>query len=220
VAGHQPNYLPWLGFFDKMRRCDVFIIEDNVQFENSGFTNRNKVKVTSGSKWLTVPIEHLGTPLAINEVKIANKAEASWRHRHWLTLLHNYSNAPFWKKYCSFFKETYEKEWTYLIDLNMHLLRGIMDFLEIRTPLVLASSLKVEEKKSELICAQCKALGGTVQFSGAGGREYLDVERFKEEGIEVVFQEFHYPFYKQLWGEFVPNLSVVDYLFCAGNQPW
>jgi hypothetical protein len=220
VAGHQPNYLPWLGFFDKIRLCDIFIIEDIVQFENNGFTNRNRIKVTNGSKWLTVPIEHLGYPLAINEVRIANKAEGNWGQRHWLTLFHNYSKAPFWDKYCSFFKATYDKEWTYLLDLNMHLLQGIMDFLEIRTPLVLASSLKVDGKKSELICAQCKALGGNIQLSGAGAREYLDVERFKEEGIEVVFQEFHYPFYNQLFGEFVPNLSVVDYLFCVGNQLW
>jgi hypothetical protein len=218
AAGHQPNYLPWLGFFDKMLHSDVFIIEDNVQYEQQGFTNRNKIKTPNGVKWLTVPVEHTGQSLPINKVRIAKNAEPDWAKRHWLSLKHHYNKAPFWSEYCVFFEETYSQEWTLLVDLNMHLIKGLMGFLKIETPLVLASSLGVTGEKSELVLAQCKALGATVQLSGSGARDYLNVKLFEKEGIKVVFQDFKYPEYNQVYGDFVPNLSVVDYLFCTGGE--
>jgi hypothetical protein len=220
VSGHQPNYLPWLGFFDKIACSDVFIIEDNVQFEKQGFTNRNKIKTVDGVKWLSVPIKHVNRPLLINEVEISNTGEPNWAQRHWLTLTHSYSKAPFWQEYNDFFKDTYEREWVRLIDLNMHLIHGIMRLLGIKTPLVMGSSLGVTGKKNELIIAQCKAVGGNIQLAGIGGRDYINTERFQEEGIKVVFQNFPYPYYPQLHGKFASNLSVVDFLFCSGAREW
>lgn len=220
VAGHQPNYLPWLGFFDKMLHCDVFIIEDNVQFERQGLTNRTRIKTTSGVRWLTVPTEHVGKSLPIDEIMIANEAEPKWAKRHWLTLKFNYCKAPYWEKYGGFFEQTYSQKWVRLIDLNMHFIKGLMKFLNIKKPLVMASSLGVSGEKNELVLAQCKALGATTQFSGIGARDYLDVQRFEEEGIKVVFQNFQHPVYPQLHGKFVPGLSVVDYLFCTGGKLW
>lgn len=219
VAGHQPNYLPWLGFFDKMSRSDVFIIEDNVQFEQQGFTNRNRIKTTHGARWFTVPKEHVGRPTLINEVRIANKTEPDWAKRHWLTLKCNYGGAPFWKKYCDFFEDTYKREWVMLIDLNMHLIKEMMRFFGIDRPLKMASSLGVSGRKSELVLAQCKAVGATEQLAGIGARDYLDVKRFEEEGIKLIFQDFQHPVYPQLHGgNFLPNLSAIDYLFCVGGE--
>lgn len=138
VSGHQPNYLPWLGFFDKMRNSDVFIIEDDIQFERQGFTNRNKVKTVDGVRWLTVPIRHANAPLKISQVEIANEGEPAWASRHWLTLKHSYCKAPFWRDYSSFFEDAYAQKWGKLIDLNIHLIRGVMGFLDIQTQLVWA----------------------------------------------------------------------------------
>jgi hypothetical protein len=220
AAGHQPNYLPWLGFFDKLLHSDIFIIEDNIQFEQQGFTNRNKIKTQNGSTWLTVPIMHNGETRLINQVKISNEADPDWAKRHWLTLKHNYCKAPFWKKYNVFFEETYKMKWTLLIDLNMHLIRGFMGFFKIDTPLIMASSLNVSGKKGELVLAQCKAVGASVQFAGTGAHEYIDQKRFEQEGIKLVFQDFKHPIYPQNHGEFVSNLSAIDYLFCTGGDPW
>jgi len=218
VAGHQPNYLPWLGFFDKIKRSDLFIIEDNVQFEQQGFTNRNKIMTADGVRWLSVPVEHVNKPLLINEVRIANNGEPQWGTRHWLTLKHSYCKAPYWRDYCDFFEDTYQRRWTRLIDLNMHIIKGIMSFLEIDRQLVMASSLNAKGKKTELIIAQCKEVGADVQLMGIGGKCYIDNERFKQEGIRLIFQEFEYPSYTQTCAGFVPSLSVVDYLFCAGAK--
>jgi hypothetical protein len=220
ISGHQPNYLPWLGFFDKMRTSNIFIIEDNVQFEKQGFTNRNRIKTVDGVRWLSVPIKHADKPLLINEVEISNSAEPNWAQRHWLTLKHNYCKAPFWDTYSGFFKETYEQKWIKLIDLNMHLIRGIMQILNIHTELIMSSSLGATGKKSELVLAQCKALGGNIQLAGKGGHNYINTKRFDEEGIKIVFQDYQHPSYTQLHGEFAPNLSVVDYLFCCGSGGW
>ena len=216
LAGHQPNYLPWLGFFEKMRGCDVFIIEDNIQFEHQGFTNRNRIKTTSGAKWLTVPIAHMGHPMQINEVRICTQED--WAERHWLSIKYHYCRAPFWKEYCDFFEQAYNQEWTLLIDLNMHLIKGIMRMLHIEKPVVMSSSLQVSGKKSEGVLAQCKELQADILLSGTGAKNYIDIKRFEEEGVKVFFYDFRYPRYQQLHGEFVPNLSVVDYLFCTGGN--
>ncbi len=92
-----------------------------------------------------------------------------------------------------------------------------MQFLNIDKPLIMSSSIGGCEKKSELILAQCKAIKASIQLAGAGARDYLDVKRFEQEGLEVIFQDFQYPIYSQLYGDFLPNLSVVDYLFCTGG---
>jgi hypothetical protein len=202
-----------------MAKCDVFVIEDNVQFERQGFQNRNRVKIPGGVRWLTVPVEHVGKDLLINEVRIANAAEPKWAERHWMTLKHNYRKAPFWEELHGFFEEAYGKHWDLLIDLNMHMIKGLMGFLGIQKKLVMSSALGVGGKKSELVLNQDKELGATVHLAGSGAREYLDVEAFERAGVKVVFQEFKYPVYEQLHGAFVPDLSVVDYLFCTGGKP-
>ena len=216
MAGHQPNYLPWLGFFDKMSKCDVFVIEDDVQFIYHEFQNRNKIKTSNGIKWLTVPVKEGRKRKKFSEIFISN--EKNWSRRHWLNLKNSYGKSPYWNEFCDFFEETYEKKWNKLIDLNLYLIKGIMDFLNIETKLVLASSINVSGKKNDLIIAQCKALGAKTYLSGAGARTYLDIDKLEREGIKVVFQEFEHPIYPQLWGEFAHNLSVVDYLFCAGSK--
>jgi hypothetical protein len=220
AAGHQPNYLPWLGFFDKMAKCDVFVIEDDVQFERQGFTNRNKIKSVSGAKWLSVPIKHVGKDLLINEVEINNLAEKDWSNRHWLTLMHNYSKAPYWEKYSSFFEETYSQKWDMLIDLNMHFIELFRSFLDIKTSMIFSSSLGASGIKDELILAQCKLLRADTQLSGSGALSYMNKKRFIDEGINLIFQNFQYPVYTQLHGEYLANLSVVDYLFCTGGRQW
>ncbi|MFB0523511.1 MAG: WbqC family protein [Candidatus Bathyarchaeia archaeon] len=218
MAGHQPNYLPWLGYFDKMKKCDVFVIEDAVQFEYHGYTNRNRIKTRGGATWLTVPVRAPARRQHINQVEIANDSDPKWRRRHWRTLQANYGKAPHWNEYNRFFEDTYKRTWEKLTDLNMHLIGGLMRFLNIKTRLVLASTLDVEGKKSELIIRQCKALDADTYLSGAGGKAYIDIQEFKDAGLKVVFQDFKYPVYKQLHGDYIPNLSVVDYLFCTGAK--
>ncbi|MGD0451250.1 MAG: WbqC family protein [Candidatus Bathyarchaeia archaeon] len=220
VAGHQPNYLPWLGFFDKMRGCDLFIVEDSVFLETKGFTARNKIKGSQGNFWLTVPTEHVGWQVPINEVRIACKGKSDWSKQHYLSMKYSYCKAPYWKDYQDFFEQSYKLEWIKFVELSMHFITAIKRFLNIKTPIVMASSLAASGTKSDLIIAQCKEVGATTYLSGIGAKDYLEVGKFEEQGIDVVFQSFEHPVYQQLYGEFVPNLSVVDYLFNTGGKSW
>jgi hypothetical protein len=220
MAAHQPNYLPWLGFFDKMCACDLFVIEDLVLLETKGYTNRNKIKGCQGSLWLTVPIIHVGQQIPINEVKIASKGKSNWAKQHYLSMKYSYCRAPYWSDYQSFFEQSYGLEWNKFIDLSLNFIEGIRSFLNIKTPLVMASTLKASGTKSDLIIAQCKELGATTYFSGMGAKNYLEVKKFEEQGISVIFQNFEHPVHQQLYGKFVPNLSAIDYLFNTGGKFW
>jgi len=220
MAGHQPNYLPWLGYFDKMRKCDIFVIEDMVQFEYHGYTNRNRIKTRGGATWLTVPVKAAARRQVINQVEIANDSDRKWRRRHWGTIQANYGRASHWEKFSKFFGDVYKRDWEKLIDLNMYLIKGTMRFLEIDRRLVMASTLDARGKKGQLIVEQCKALGADTYLSGAGGKAYIDLQEFKDAGLKVVFQDFKYPIYTQLHGSYIPNLSTVDYLFCTGGKEW
>ena len=115
VTIHQPEYLPWIGFFDRIYQTDIFVILDDVQYQKNGFINRNKVKNYNGWQWITVPVEGKSTRKNINEVIISNQEE--WGEKQWKCLLYNYSRAPYFKKYADFFEEVFKKKWN-LIEMK------------------------------------------------------------------------------------------------------
>ncbi len=94
VSVHQPQYLPWLGYFDKIERSDIFVFLDNVQFKKNEWQNRNKIKTSEGWQWLSVPVIHKFMQ-KISEVKINNTVW--WGKKHLNALVTNYSKAPFFK---------------------------------------------------------------------------------------------------------------------------
>lgn len=212
VAIHQPQYLPWLGYFDKMDQADCFVLLDDVQFTKNEWQNRNRIKAAADWQWLTVPVLHR-FPQRINEVRI-NQADP-WSRKHLRTLVSNYTSAPFFNLHRPFFEEIYAREWTLLLDLNLVAITYLVEALGIRTKLVLASSLPVPAgvEATERLIAICRAVGGDTYLSGVGGRGYLDLALFEEAAIQIVFQAFHTRPYPQRFGAFVPDLSAVDLLF-------
>lgn len=214
VSIHQPHYLPWLGYFDKIEQSDVFVFLDNVQFKKNEWQNRNKIKTSSGWQWLSVPVRHSFTQ-KISEVEINNTV--LWGRKHLNALITNYSKASFFEDYIGFFEQTYVREWTYLADINIHLIKYLADTLGLSgKKLVLASELESREGSTERLVDICKQLGGDTYLSGKDGAKYMDLEIFKEEGIQVIFQDYKHPKYSQLYGDFEPNLSVIDLLFNCG----
>lgn len=217
VAIHQPQYLPWVGYFDKMDQADCFVILDDVQFKKNEWQNRNRIKAASGWQWLTVPVLHR-FPQRILEVEI-NNAEP-WARKHLNALVVNYGAAPFFQAHRPFFEEVYHREWTRLADLNLAILDYLGKALGIQTEIVLASPLALPDpdEPTERLVAICQGLEADSYLSGAGGRDYLDLGRFEKAGIRVVFQTFQCPTYPQRFGAFIPNLSVVDLLFNCGER--
>lgn len=218
VSIHQPGYLPWLGYFEKIASADMHVFLDTVQFEKNSFDNRNRIRSHTGSIWLTVPVITRGKfgENYLNEAELDVKQP--WQNKHWKTLSLNYAKAPYFSKYADFFEETYNNEWKTLLKLNLHLTRYLLNQLGINTELVMASELAVDGKKSDLVLNICKKLEATTYLSGALGKDYLEIENFENNDIEVVFQQYLHPEYKQMFPGFVSHLSIVDLLFNHGPE--
>ena len=143
VAVHQPQFLPWLGYFDKMRRADTFCYLDNVQYKKNDWQNRNRIKTAQGWQWLTVPV-HYRFPQKIKEVTIDNTV--AWKTKHLRTLTTNYSHAPYFKKYAHIFEQVYSHKWELISELNIHLIKKLRDVLDLdQQPIFKASDFDLRE---------------------------------------------------------------------------
>lgn len=215
ISIHQPGYIPWLGFFKKIQSSDIFVFLDDVQFEKNGWHNRNKIKTSENSMWLTVPVNaKLG--MNLNEIRIDYSSK--WVKKHEKSIELNYTKSKFFEKYWPHFKKIYEKEHELLIDLNMALIIKIMEILNIKTETVLSSSLEITQKKSARILQICQLLNASEYISGIMGKDYLDINNFKKNKINVIFQNYKHPVYLQKYNSFLPNMSIIDLLFNEGEN--
>jgi hypothetical protein len=214
----QPGYLPWLGFFEQMHRSDVFVIYDDVQYDKNGWRNRNRIKTANGVQWLTVPvlIKFEQHPL-IKNVMIDNTV--NWRKKHLSSLRQNYSKAFYYKKYIGIFEDFYSKNWEYLIDMDLQLIKLLAECLGMESnKIVCSSSLDITGDRIEKLIKICQHFGADIFYEGASGKNYIDRDVFLNHGIKVEFQDYKHPIYNQLYGDFIPYLSVVDMLFNCGDK--
>jgi hypothetical protein len=212
----QPGYLPWLGFFDQMCKSDVFVIYDDVQFDKHGWRNRNRIKTPQGVQWLTIPVLTKGRGKQINKDVLINNADR-WSNRHISALIQNYSKAPFFQSYIGLFEEIYARNWKYLIDLNMAVIRGLMREIGLERKIVFSSELGIPGGKTDRLVAMCANLGAQTFLEGDAGQSYLDDSLFRANHIRVEFHRYNHPVYRQLYGDFVSHLSVVDLLLNHGS---
>jgi hypothetical protein len=215
ITIHQPQYLPWLGYLDKIDKADVFVILDNVQFKKNEWQNRNRIKTAQGCQWITVPVLYR-FPEKINEVRINNKA--NWSRKHLQAFITNYSNSTYFGNYKSFFEDIFSRSWERLVDINIEIIKFLISALDLKTKLVIASDLKLREEPTERLIDICKTLNGNKYLAGKDGNKYMNLELFDKEGIEVIFQDFKHPVYNQLFGKFEPYMSAIDLLFNCGDN--
>lgn len=219
IACHQSHYLPWLRYFDKIARADVFVILDDIQFNKNGWHNRNKVKGPQGALCLTVPVLHRYRQ-RLDEVEINN--EANWKHKHWKSLLMNYGQSRYFAGHKRFFEEVYHRKWQKLNDLNCEILFYLIKVLGITTRIVKSSELKIDESVATgRLVNICKTLKADTYLSGAyATTTYLDVDMFKRSAIKIAIQDWQCPSYIQQYSRagFIPDLSIVDLLFNHGQE--
>jgi WbqC-like protein family len=221
VAAHQPNFAPWLGFFDKMLHADVLVLLDTVQFTKRGYQNRTRIKGSGGGPhWLTVPVVTKGRYYqTTRDVEIDETAD--WRRVHLRTMASVLAKAPHSDALFDCLEPVYAQPGaSRLVDVTTGLIGEIVKRLEIPTRLVAASDLDCEGSGSRLMLNLTLAAGGDVYLSGTTGRTYLEPDMFAEAGVELRYHEF-VPFeYPQLHGPFVPGLSCLDYLANVGFRRW
>jgi len=222
LSVHQPQYIPWLGYFDKIDNSDCFVYLDIVQYKSREFQNRNKVRTKDGWLWLTVPVVSKGADRQrVDEVLIDNSSD--WMSVHWKTLQSCYNRAPCFNLYRDFFEDVYvSKPWERLIDLNVHITAYVCEQLGIDTPVEYESKIGTSSQSTERIIELCQKLKSDTYLTGIGGRAYLDEAKFQEAGIKLIYQEFEHPIYQQLYcktsDDFLSCLSILDLLFNEGPK--
>ena len=217
VVIHQPNYLPYLGFFHKLSLADTFVIMDDTQYDKK-FTNRNKIKVPGNWIWLTVPINKKHKFVANKIVEINN--EENWQSDHFEKINRSYSNSEFFKKnYKTFFEKIYSKKWDHLFTLNYELIIQLIDWLDIKIEVIKESELNINGNSTDRLVNISKKIGAETYVSGIGGKEYMNEKMFETNNIKIEYQNFQCPKYKQVFNsEFIPNLSIIDLLFNIGPK--
>lgn len=213
----QPGYLPWLGFFDQMRRSDVFVYYDDVQYDKHGWRNRNRIKTASGPQWLTVPVLHSGRGLpSIADVEIDTRTP--WVRKHLASIRQAYAAAPFLSRYMPELEELLGRRWERLVDLDLALVDLISRWLGLERQVARSSELGIAGERSERLLRICQHFGAKSYLSGDSAKDYLDVGLFERNGIQVAWQRFLHPTYPQLHGEFVPYLSAIDLILNCGDR--
>lgn len=219
LTGHQPNYLPYLGFFHKIAHSDIFALVDNTQYVKRGkfgWINRNRIRTKDGWMWLTVPVLVKGKyDQIISDVKINN--DLNWGRKHLNALIYNYQKAPYFKKYILFFQGIYKRRWGSLNNLNETIIRYLIKTLGIKVKIVKSSSMKIKGKGQGLIVNMCRAQGVDTYLSGIHGRDYINEKKMPKD-IRVIYQKFTHPKYNQQFPGFIEGLSVVDLLFNYGPK--
>ncbi len=217
LAVLQPSYLPWLGFFDQVRRSDHFVFYDDVQFDKHGWRNRNRVKSSGGAVWLTVPVRaHGRMGQRINEVEIADGVP--WTRKHLQTIEQLYAQSPHRAAYLPELSELLQRKWERLADLDIELSRLMCHWFGLSRTMHRASELDIHGDRNTRLLALCKYFGADTYLSGDAAKDYLDVELFEENDVRVVWQSFKHPEYPQLHGDFIPYLSALDLLLNVGDD--
>ena len=213
ISIHQPNYMPWLGYFYKISQSDVFVFLDDAQFSNEGMHNWHYLKTAQGSFRLKIPVQQrLGDP--INAVR--TKDELGWKVKHLKSIETNYSNTKFFDIVFPFFSEILLQDYDNISALNSSIIRNICDRFGIHTEFAYSSDLNISTKREEKVLDIIEALKGDVYYSGTGAKVYQNEANFNQRGIELRYSTF-IPFeYAQQFEAFQANVSIIDYLMNCG----
>ncbi len=219
----QSNYIPWKGYFDLIKKADELVLYDTAQYTKGDWRNRNKINTQQGLQWLTIPVDvKFKEKPSIQEVTV-NQRGANWNVKHWKTIQQNYSKAKHFKTYKAVFEQLYLEELKgvrYLSKINYILIKKINELLGIPTRITWSADYDLRGGKTEKLVNLCKDLEATHYLSGPAAKNYLDVEAFEKEKIEVRWMDYSkYPVYTQLFNhEFQHGVSIIDLLFNVGTE--
>ena len=214
VCIHQPDFVPWPGFFQRLLDCDLFILLDDAQYEKNGWQNRDRIKTAHGAKWISLPVAKGPLGQLIREVKLA--PVPGWQDKLLNQVRESYRRAPHFEPFFSEFEELLRAPHLHMADLNESLIRWLMGKYGIDVPLQRSSAFGVQEQKNERLIQLLKAAGATRYITGAGSRNYLDEGLFGHHGIEVLWQSWTMPLHPQQHGPWIGMLSSLDALFNIG----
>jgi hypothetical protein len=217
VCIHQPDFAPYLGFFDRLLDVDVFIVLDDAQFvQSGGWHHRDKIKSRQGANWLTLSVQKCPLRTPINHVLLSTKTD--WRRNNLNLIADSYASAPCFAEMFPLLQELYLRPHAKLVDMNLALLDFAYGLLDLKPNVILSSEIGVASARNQRLIDLIKAVGGTHYLSGTGALAYLEPKLFEEAGIGLTIQSFKHPVYPQLHGPFLSHLSCLDLFLNCGSD--
>jgi hypothetical protein len=215
----QPSYIPWRGYFDLIRRADVFVFYDDVQYDARGWRNRNRIKTPEGARWLTIPVAKHGAQTEGIPINAIATVDDGWAVRHRRTLAHAYARAPYFAGYRNMLDRLYAAPAPLLADFTIRTTIEISTELGLTdTEFLRSSTLPATGRKTERLVSILATLGATRYLSGPSAKAYIDAKAFDEAGIALEWMSYDYPEYPQLYPPFDPQVSILDLLFMTGRN--
>lgn len=214
IGVHQPEHLPWIGFFDRIRSVDAFVLLDHVDFSKNNFQNRNRIKNEKKAtwEWLTIPVSK-GENKSIQSVLV--KPREIWKRAYLEKIRHNYHRNKQFELILEIVKVSIEQKSDFLVDINTKFIYEVLKYLDIQTPIFKSSQMQLKNSKSAMLVEICKELGGSEYVTGIGATKYLDKEQFSKSDISIVLRD---P--KSALEEYVfdgQRLSIIDELMKNGK---
>lgn len=218
VVIHQPDFMPYLGFFHRFLQSDLYVVLDNVQFVGSSrsWHRRDKIKTQNGWQWVTVSVEKTARDTKIKDVYLSKSDD--WKVKNLNLIMENYKNALYFNEIFPYIKKMYDFQCEKMIDFNMKSIEMLMNLFDIHIEMCFASKLDAKGKSNELLVDILKKVDGKIYLSGTGAKDYYNPEPFEKNNIKVIWQEFNHPTYAQQYEGFIPYLSSVDLLFNCGIE--
>ena len=221
VAIHQPDFLPYFGFFKKMYLADAFIYLDNVQISRGGWTDRDKIKTRQGAQWIKVNIKKANLHEKIRNVKISY--DYDWQSKSLSLIYENYKLSRHFEEIYLIVKKIFSYSPEYLIDFNLRALDILRELLGIKNKIFFSSDFNTTKTKNDLLVELLKKVNANTYLSGQGAKDYLEEKIFLENNLNVIYNNFDRPIYEQQYKDkkdymFIEDLSIIDYLFNCGIQ--
>lgn len=215
----QPSYIPWRGYFDQIRRADLFIFYDDIQYDKHGWRNRNQIKTHQGKQWLTIPVHSKGVTQGVPIKDVHIDWSKPWAKSHLKSLTIAYSKAPHFKEYLPLLESFFERRDDFLADFTIATTIELARELDFSTRFMRSSEIDgIEGQKTDRLIALLKRVGATHYISGPSAGSYMEPDKFAAAGITFEFMQYDYPEYPQLYPPYDPYVSILDQLFMLGPQ--
>jgi len=213
LSGHQPVYLPGIILFNKIALSDAFMFVGHCQLSNKSWHTRNRIRLGDRELMLSVPVKkQFGQ--SINETEIL---EDGWQKKHIGSIRQAYGKRPFFRDYFPQIEALISAKWPSLGEMNMALIKAMLEWFDIRTPILDSRDYKIVGNKTDMLIFMCHAAGASQYLSNEGARDYVDEAEMAREGILHSWQIFAHPVYNQ-GGAFMENMSAIDLLFNMGPE--
>lgn len=216
----QPSYIPWRGYFDQIRRADLFVFYDDVQYDKHGWRNRNQIKTARGKQWLTIPVHSKGVTEGIPIKDVRIDWSKPWAKNHLKALTFAYAKAPHFASFVPWLDSVYSRRDEFLADFTIWLTIEIARRIGMtRTRFMRSSEIRgVDGQKTERLIQILRHVGAAHYISGPSARDYIEQDQFDAAGITLEYMEYNYPEYPQLYPPFDPYVTVLDLMFMAGKD--